>query len=404
MTLYLVNHLSGLGLILLVIGGTTALAVIISELIHTTFPSLAESGFEELTGILRTDVFALLYTVVLALVISNLSGDLAEAEQTVSAEASALNGLTNAANSFPDSERESIRSAVGEYLHAVVQDEWPKMRWAEASPRAAAALEGLQATIRNLQPQNPVEEAFYQSSVNDLSSITLNRRKRLQESGENLSTLLRTLLVVGAVVFIALAYPASARSRLKRVMIVASAASFVSFAYLLTMVMDYPFAGDNPVDTAPYKSDSLSLYWAPDVIPRPLTLDTFERLSTKDLIGVWISDSSFGEAVFRTVGDEIRATYRYDKGTVVGTLSPDGVFRGWWCEAGSRKPLKDAGEIEWRLMKTPEGEPEMLDGRWRYGDKEPFRGGWDLTKIPGKAEPPDLAAGFDDPATFCHHP
>jgi Protein of unknown function (DUF4239) len=404
MTRYLVNHLSTLTLALLIVGGMTAVSAIVSEIIHKKFPNIADSSFEEMTGVLRADVFALLYTVVLALVISDLSGRISSASSTVSAEASALNGLTRAADSFSDSSRESIRDAAGEYVRAVVQDEWPRMRWGEPSPRASAALEGLHATVRSITPHTPVEQVFYTSSVEDLSTITLMRRQRLQQSQEELSPLLRVLLIIGAIVFIALAYPASVRRVGARILIVGGAAAFVSFAYLLTMVMDHPFADDTSVDTTPYKTDSLALYWVNESVPRPLTPEAFERLSIQDIIGVWNADSAFGEAVFRVVGGEIRATYRYDKGTVVGVLSPDGVFRGWWCELASRKPLKDAGEIEWRLLRSPRGEPKVLDGRWRYGAAEPFRGGWDLTKIEGKTEPPDLASRFDDASSFCRHP
>ena len=124
MTRYLVNHISTLHLVLLIIGGTTTVSVIISEMIHKKFPTVVESSFEEVTGVLRADVFALLYTVVLALVISDLSGNLSAASSTVSAEASALNGLTRAADSFSDSARESVRDASSEYVHAVVQEEW----------------------------------------------------------------------------------------------------------------------------------------------------------------------------------------------------------------------------------------------------------------------------------------
>lgn len=404
MTLYLVNHLSTFGLVVLIIGGTTTVAVIISELVHKKFPNITESGFEEATGVLRADVFALLYTVVLALVISDLSGNLSSASSTVSAEASALNGLTRAADSFSDSARESIRDAAKEYVHAVVQDEWSRMRWGEPSPRASAAMEGLHATVLSIEPRTPIEQVFYTSSVEHLNTITLMRRQRLQQSQEELSLLLRILLIIGAIVFIALAYPASVRKMGARILIVGGASAFVSFAYLLTMVMDHPFAGDTSVDTTPYKTDSLALYWVIDSAPRPLTPGTFERLSTQDLIGIWNSDSAFGEAAFRAVGTEIHVTYRYDKGTVVGTLSPDGVFRGWWCEAGSRTSLKDAGEVEWRLLRTRQNESKIIDGRWRYGAAEPFRGGWDLTKLEGKVEPPDLAARFDDAASFCRHP
>ncbi len=404
MTQYLLNHFSTLSLIAIIVGGTTAVAVIISVFIHKMLPNLAGSGFEEVTGILRADVFALLYTIVLALVIANLSGNLAAASSTVSSEASALAELTRAADAFPLGPRDSIRNGADEYVHAVVEDEWPRLRSGDSSPRAFAALEGLYATVQSYEPQSQVEQTFYQRAVDDLGQITLNRRQRVQQSQDGLSPVLRILLVVGAIVFIMLAYPASVSRLRTRALIVGATSAFVSFAYLLTMVLDYPFAGDVSVDTAPYKTGVLAKYWAVDSTPRPLALGTFGSLPAQDLVGVWNSDSSFGETVFREVGGEIHGVYRANKGTVVGTLSPDGVFRGWWCQEGSRQPPRDAGEVEWRLLKTPEGEPRTLDGRWRYGTEEPFRGGWDLRKLAGLPEPPDLAALFADTSSFCRHP
>lgn len=406
MTLYLLNHFSNVGLVLLIVGGTTALAVVATIVVHKLFPNLADSGFEEQTGILRADVFALLYTIVLALVISDLSGNLEKASSKVSSEASALGVLMRGINAFPFEPRDSIRDAVNEYVHAVVEDEWPALRWGEPSPRASAALEDLYATVRTFEPHTPVEQAFYTSAVDNLQEVTFSRRERLQQSQEGLSPLLRFLLIIGAIVFIILAYPASVRKLGTRIAIMGAVSAFVSFAYLLTMVLDHPFAGDVSVDTSPYRTGALAEFWIIDSPPRPLAPETFEKIAAQDLAGVWSSDNSFGEAVFREVGGEIRAAYRYDKGTVVGALSPDGVFRGWWCQEGSRTGIapKDAGEIEWRLLKTPVGERKKLDGRWRYGTEQHWRGNWNLTKLDGRSEPPDLAAMFDDPSSFCRHP
>lgn len=182
--------------------------------------------------------------------IADLSGSLAEASSTVSSEASALDGLTRAADSFPTGPRDSIRDGVDEYVHAVAEDEWPTLRWGESSPRAFAALEGLYASVQDFEPQTQVEQTFYQTAVDDLGQIALSRRERVQQSQAGLSPLLRTLPVVGAFVFIILAYPASVRRLRARVLIVGATSAFVSFAYLLTMVLDYPFAGDVSVDTA----------------------------------------------------------------------------------------------------------------------------------------------------------
>ena len=75
-------------------------------------------------------------------------------------------------------------------------------------------------------------------------------------------------------------------------------------------------------------------------------------------------------------------------------------MRGTWCEAPTRSMPKDLGQVQWRMTKS--GGKEQLIGRWRYGSREAFRGGWDLTKVGGpEIEPPDVAPLFDHPSRFC---
>ena len=174
----------------------------------------------------------------------------------------------------------------------------------------------------------------------------------------------------------------------------------VSFCYLLTIVMDYPFSGDVSVSTAEYKRGALTSYWASDEPHVLAEGETVEALSPGTLAGVWHS-ASYGSVVIREVGDELRAVYRAGTGTVVGRISADGVFRGWWCEGPTRQVPYGAGDVEWKLVRTSKG--EVVRGSWRYGSEEPFRGGWNLEKV-GGPEPPDLPSRFDDSSTFCPHP
>jgi hypothetical protein len=185
--------------------------------------------------------------------------------------------------------------------------------------------------------------------------------------------------------------------------IVAATAAFVSFAYLLTIVLDYPYAGEVSVDSSPYKQGVLAQFWGEDQNPRPLNSKVLGKLEPEDLLGKWNSDQAYGEMLFRRVGSEIRGTYRLENGTITGVLGEDGVFRGWWCDEPDRTPPDHAGDVEWRLLREAGSRTERLDGRWRYGDSEPFRGGWDLTRIEGR-ESQDLAMRFEDPAAFCPHP
>lgn len=399
MTLWLLNHFSTLTLVLVIVGGTTFFALIVTMLVHRFFPNVANSGFEEITGVLRTDVFALLYTIVLALVIADQSGNLAAASTTASTEANALADLTSASRIFPIEPQIRMNEAINQYVHAVVKDEWPLMQEGKESPRASAALEGLYAMYQSFDPVTPAQEAFYATSAEDLSQVSINRRARLIQSQEGLSPLLRVLLVVGAVLFIVLAFPASVRKLRTKLLIMAPVALFVSFAYLLTILLDYPFAGDLSVDNDAYKGNSLAVFWASD---EPRTLrpgDKEVNLGSADLAGIWNSDA-FGVTAFREEGGKVRGVYRLGGGTITGSVS-EGVFRGWWCEGPTRQPPDDAGEVEWKLVQTSSG--ELLAGQWRYGTQEAFRGGWDLKEIGGPI-PADLAERFDDLAVFCEHP
>lgn len=410
MTAYLLNHFSTAELIALVVGGPVALAVLVVVLVRKLWPNVAHSRFEEMTEVVRADVFAVLYSIVLGLVIADLSGSFSTASATVSAEASALNGIMRASlalpakpsERFPDGPRAALQESLGTYVHAVVEDEFPAMRKGNSSPVAFATLEGVYGTMQDYAPRTAVQQAFYESALEDLREATLHRRERLQQSEGGAPGLLRTLLVVGGLVFVLLAYPASIESVRAQAAIVGSVTAFVAFGYFLTMVMDYPYAGDVSVSTAPYKNGPLAGLWAVDSPPRPVESGRFERLTAQELAGVWNSEVGFGTMVFRRVGKEIRGVYRADGGTVVGTLGSDGVLRGWWCQEATRRPPSDAGEVQWRQLAT-KGTAATLDGRWRRGLRGPVHGGWDLQKL-DIPEPPDLASRFNDPESFCRYP
>jgi hypothetical protein len=409
-TLYLLNHLSTSELVALVVGGSVALAMLGVVLVRKLWPNIGQSSFEQMTEVVRADVFALLYSIVLGLVIADLSGNFSTASATVSAEASALNGIMRTSLAFPaepsarfpDGPRAALQEALGAYVHAVVDDEFPRMRTGGSSPVAFATLEGVYSTVQAYEPKTNVQQAFYDSAVDELREATLNRRERLQDSESGTSNLLRTLLLAGGVVFILLAYPASIESLRVQAAIVGAATAFVSFGYLLTMVLDYPFAGDESVSTTPYKTGPLASLWALESPPRPLESGQFGRLTPAELVGVWNSQVGFGTMVFRRAGTEIRGVYRADRGTFVGRLGPDGVLRGWWCQEASRRPPSYAGEAEWRLLST-RSTSTTLDGRWRGGVRGRIYGGWDLQKV-DIAEPPDLAARFPQSGDFCRHP
>lgn len=396
----LLNSVPSATIIVLVVTGTVLLAVLGVLAARKFFPNLPDGPFEEMAEGLRV-VYELVFALILAFAIASVLDTFSTADSTVASEATTLANIRRSSQGLAREQQPRLDEGLSQYVHALVESEWETMRKAEESPRASAALETLYALYQSYGP-SPVggpEAEFYSQAVEGLDEAAAARRERLGLSMAELPGLLRLFLPLGAVLLLVLEYRPRMPLR-AQLFHISLLAAVVSFSCLLTVVLDYPFAGDVSVGTDAFKQGTLAEFWASDK-PHVLARGETERdLSAQQMVGVWNSDA-YGVVLFRETGNEVRGVYREGQGTVDGRVSPDGVFRGWWCQAPSRQPVDDAGDVEWRLVETSEG--EIVYGSWRYGTQEPFRGGWDLRKV-GGPEPPDLAARFDDASAFCRHP
>ena len=390
---YLLNHVSTEVLILIVVGVPTLIAVMAVYFVDKTFPKLRDIEIDDTVR----DVVGLLFGLLLALVIASIVSKQDDADAATAAESTAAAQLSRAMRTFPAREQVKFERSIGQYIHAVVEDEWPAMRTGGSSVRAAAALEGVYGTFQRFHPTSEPAISVYRQALEQLDGITSNRRKRLDLSSQALPGLLRALLIFGAASFILLSYPAKVEDRRRKMAITGAITAFICFAYLLTVVLDHPFAGDIAVSNAPFKQGDLSVYWAGATVP-PIRDGDVVKLTPEDVVGVWASDS-FGPTVFRQVNNQILGVLRIGRGTVFAKIE-DGVLRGTWCEAPTRKLPLDLGQVEWYMTKS--GGRDRLLGRWRFGTTDTMRGGWNLTRIGGKdMEPQDVITLFDTPSRFC---
>ncbi|HVF15020.1 MAG TPA: hypothetical protein VM942_10495 [Acidimicrobiales bacterium] len=396
----LLNALSTTTIFVVVVGGTVVLALAAVLAAGKFLPNLAKGAFEEMADGLRV-IYELVFALILAFVIASVLDTFSTADSTAAAEATNLAHMKRATLALPVEQQARLNEGLDQYVHAIVDDEWEAMSEGKESPRAAAALETLYALYQSYSPPpaGGPEAEFYTVGVDGLAEATSARRARLELAQAELPTPLRLFLPFGAVLLLLLEYRPRMPQRAQLVHM-GLLTAVVSFSCLLTVLLDYPFSGDVAVSNEVYKEGALAEFWASER-PTAVPADEAEKdFSTADVVGVWNSDA-FGVVVFRDTPEGIRGVYRERQGTIVAAITPDGVLRGWWCEAPTRQPLDDAGEVEWRLVDTPDD--EVAYGSWRYGVQEELRGGWDLGKV-GGPEPPDLAPRFDDAAAFCRHP
>lgn len=410
MARWILNTFSTVELVVFGVGGMALLTVACVLLARWRFPRLTDSEFEPVADSLRV-VYELLFALILAFVLASVLDEMGNAESAVALEATTISELVRANDALPPTVGWRLDSAVNRYVHAVVKDEWRTMRDGQDSPRANAELDGLYAAYGQVRPTGPMQTEVYTQALTNLHEAATKRRERLDIAASNLPTMLRVLVAVGLVLLLVLEY----RPHLKPaagLVFMGTLAIVVTSAVLLTVVLDYPFAGQVSVSPEPFKQDNLARFWSTDLAYHPKPGDERQPLTAQRLEGVYDS-GAWGALVLRCYekdrshtprpcrpGDRrMRGVFRYYRGTLTGEVV-GGVFRGWWAEAPSYRS-GDAGGLKLRLMETSGG--PLITGSYGYGYGPLNTAGWDMRRI-GGGTPPDLAQRLHDPRTFIEDP
>jgi Protein of unknown function (DUF4239) len=411
LTRSLLNSYSTIEIVVLALGGMVLLTIVGVLLARRLFPARAGSRFEAVADSLRV-VYELIFALILAFVIAAVLDEMSNAESIVASEATTIGELVRANDALPEKDRNRLDDSVDAYVHAVANDEWETMKEGEPSPQATAALESMHAEYHLVDPKGTSETETYSQALDNLTDVGAMRRERLNIAAADLPTMLRVLVLVGVFLLLVLEYRPEL-SRFGGLVFMGTLALVVTSAFLLTVVLNYPFAGQVSVSNVPLKQDNLARFWSEELAYRPQRGDEVQPLTAQRLAGVYNSDA-YGTLVLRCYGDapryeirgcepddtRLRGVYRYHEGTISGEVV-DGAFHGWWTEAPNRnKDTNDSGRVVLRLVETSDG--PLLAGDWSYG-YEALEPGWDLSPIGGDT-PPDLDRLLDDPDSFVEAP
>ncbi|MEV6018829.1 MULTISPECIES: DUF4239 domain-containing protein [unclassified Streptomyces] len=277
LSLWLLNHFSTFALAVAIVGGTVLLAVGGSVLLRRRYPSVARGEHNEMVGV-TLGMFGAIYGIILAFVIVTLWTQLEDTQTIVASEATDAALITRDAGAFPAQVRTRLDSTMNGYVHAVVEDQWPRMR--AGNPSYGATEVHLGAAFQALQeydPKSQSEQVFYEEAVNHLNDVASQRRARITMARQELPPLLQVLAFGGALVLIPLTFLYGMRKLRVQILFVASVAGLVGFSLLLVFVLDRPFAGELSVSPAPYKEGALAPYWTGgthDTNPEHQALDT----------------------------------------------------------------------------------------------------------------------------------
>lgn len=412
MARWVLNTFSTAELIVFGVGGAVLLTVASVLVARRRFPKLADSEFEPVADSLRV-VYELLFALILAFVLASVLDEMGDAESAVASEATTISELVRANDALPPAVAGPLDIAVGRYVQAVANDEWETMKHGGESLLANSELEGMYAAYDQVNPKGDAQAAIYGQALADLHEVSTKRRERLNIASSDQPTMLRVLVFIGLILLIALEY----RPHLKPVaglVFMGTLAAVVTSAFLLTVLLDYPFAGQVSVSNAPFTQDNLARFWSTELGYRVKPGDPRQLLTAQRLERVFNS-IAYGTLVLRCYNDDaghtvrrcrpgdrrMRGVYRYYKGTLTGDVV-GGVFRGWWTQAPTHHG-EDAGRVLLQLVQTSDG--PLIAGSYTTGSGRRYYPGWDMEEISRVGDtPPDLDERLDDPATFFEAP
>ncbi|HSY12996.1 MAG TPA: DUF4239 domain-containing protein [Verrucomicrobiae bacterium] len=194
-----------------------------------------------------------LYAVLIAFAIYVVWTQFQDAGAKLEAEANAVGDLSRMAAGLPEPQRAQVRDALLDYIHAVLDDEFPAMAEGRESPRTWAAMQRLMDVYTKAEVGNVKDQVFTTESLKHLNELSNFRRSRLFTSRGTVPQLLWYLLFGGGAVLVAFTYFFGHESVAWQGAMTAALAGTLSFSLYLIIAFNGPFDGSTRVSPTPYQ-------------------------------------------------------------------------------------------------------------------------------------------------------
>jgi hypothetical protein len=192
-----------------------------------------------------------LYAVLIAFAIFVVWSQFQEAATNLQHEAFEVGDLSRMSLAMPDPLRRNIRIALLDYLHAVVDDEFPAMANNRDSPRTWQAVDKLWDVYYSADLDNPRMQIYFSESLRQLNDICDARRVRIFNSRGTVPPILWYLLYSGGILLVFFTYLFGHKSFWSQAGMTAALAGVLAFSLFLIAAYDSPYSGAARVSPTP---------------------------------------------------------------------------------------------------------------------------------------------------------
>lgn len=166
------------------------------------------------------------------------------AAATVAQEASSVSDLYHLAGYFPPPVSQRLQSTLAAYVNAVVDDEWPAMRYGQTSAAARSDAFRALAIVARYQPQTAAQQALQQSALGTATTFIDARRNRLFDNQQGIPVFFWVGNLILAAITVGFCFLFRVRKQGVHLLVTLALTTVIATTFVLIALFDYPFRGD----------------------------------------------------------------------------------------------------------------------------------------------------------------
>ena len=197
--------------------------------------------------------FGVFFGILLALVALSAYENFGDTYKVTVEEAARVGALYRGTAGLPEDVGDPMRATLAEYMHTVIDQDFPDQRQEELPESSAAQVDEFEHMLHDFEPQNLEEQAEYLQLLATFDDFVEARRARIEATALALPTLFWLVIWVGAAVNAILIALIVLKNRRLHLLVAGLLAVFIGLVMYVTLDMDHPYAGTITVGPGAYE-------------------------------------------------------------------------------------------------------------------------------------------------------
>lgn len=177
------------------------------------------------------------------------------ASELVSREAVAIGALYRDVSSYPAPLRDELRARLRDYTVFVIDEAWPAQKRGQGQMinGGTTILDDFQYKLHSFQPANISQSTLHSETLRAYNTLIEYRRLRVDAVGGGLSSVMWSVIWVGAAISIGIAYFFNIPDLKLHAILVALMGGLLAMVLFMIIINDKPFYGYVSIPSDPYK-------------------------------------------------------------------------------------------------------------------------------------------------------